>query len=444
MIFGDIAKYQTYESSILSLFAECAWGKVDAKKETWTLFTDKLYFEKPRDDVISYSDFLKSIYSPKNEIQLPNKDERMKYNQEMKNQRARLVDQFVEIGHPGEELRDHFYSILEKLKIPDDVIDKINNGETLDFFADLYRNGYFFVFLSLFITMIKLQQENRDFAIVFRSFGYDTNDVLKEFNAFCTGQHPMFTGEEGKFPRVYFDGTHGSKNYVVKQDNSGFIYRFSQDFEHLTLIRGVNERLQKTPLELSDYYKYEIMQGNVEIINGGMNIYNYICDNIVTSKYNSFSMVDEYNMWFTHDEKPSFGKLFLINPYNFNLHQIFFDDNISRDDRSIVDCKNVITGKTMDTYNVWNKFIFRVDSLRAAVDINYFYSCIQIAEEKRKEEYDNMNVTKIFGTTTKKIIQRIVDEGMHLYEKEGSGLSLAQFFANYVVANKEIIEQKLK
>lgn len=443
-MFGDIAKSQSYESSILSLIADCAWGKVDEKNGEWTLFTDKLYFEKPRDDVISYGGFLKSIYSSKNEVQLPDKDERMEYNQEMKNQRARLTNQFVESGQPGEALRDHFYSILDKVKVPDYVIDKINNGETLDLFSDLYRNGHYFVFLSLFISMIKLQQDNRDFAIIFRSFGRDTEKVLEEFNAFCRGQHPMFTGEEGKFPKVYFDGTHNSKDYVIKQNNCGFIYRHSEDFEHLTFIRGASERLQKTPLELSDYYKYEIMQGNVEIINGGMNIYNYICDNIVTSKYNSFSIEDEYNMWFIHNEIASFGKLFLINPYNFNLHQIFFDDNISREERSIVDCKNVITGKTMDTYSVWNKFIFKVDSLKAAIDINYFYDCIQIAEEKRKEEYDNMNVTKVFDTTTKKIIERIVDEGMHLYEKEGSGLSLPQFFANYVVANKDIIGQKLK
>ena len=49
--------------------------------------------------------------------------------------------------------------------------------------------------------MLELQAQGRDFAIVFRTFGLDLEDtVLQEFNAFCTGKHPLF-------PTARFDGT---------------------------------------------------------------------------------------------------------------------------------------------------------------------------------------------------------------------------------------------
>ena len=33
--------------------------------------------------------------------------------------------------------------------------------------------------------------QERDFTIVFRSFGQDIPDVMEEMNMFCTGQHPF-------------------------------------------------------------------------------------------------------------------------------------------------------------------------------------------------------------------------------------------------------------
>ena len=36
--------------------------------------------------------------------------------------------------------------------------------------------------------------QERDFTIVFRSFGEDIPAVMEEMNMFCTGQHPQYPG----------------------------------------------------------------------------------------------------------------------------------------------------------------------------------------------------------------------------------------------------------
>lgn len=63
------------------------------------------------------------------------------------------------------------------------------------------ENGeYFRILPSFFNTIIKLAEEKRDIKIVFRTFGSDLAEIIKEMNDFCTGNHPCY-------PDVKFDGT---------------------------------------------------------------------------------------------------------------------------------------------------------------------------------------------------------------------------------------------
>ena len=113
----------------------------------------------------------------------------------MKNKKIRSdkMNKFVDKGEPGEMFNEAYHAILDKMKIPKDVLDQINDGQYGEDLKPLYKSGYNFVFPSLFITMIRLQQQGRDFSIVFRSFGTDSDCVIKEFNAFCQGKHPLLT-----------------------------------------------------------------------------------------------------------------------------------------------------------------------------------------------------------------------------------------------------------
>lgn len=47
----------------------------------------------------------------------------------------------------------------------------------------------------------QIQESNRDFHLVFRTFGIDTAEIAQEFNLFCDGQHPLFTPSRPKRTR---------------------------------------------------------------------------------------------------------------------------------------------------------------------------------------------------------------------------------------------------
>ena len=417
---------------------------VDKKTKKWKITVNELQFEKPSKELINYEDYLEMLYPKLRETDIKDKEKRAQENMKNKKIRSDKMNKFVDKGEPGEMFNEAYHAILDKMKIPKDVLDQINDGQYGEDLKPLYKSGYNFVFPSLFITMIRLQQQGRDFSIVFRSFGTDSDCVIKEFNAFCQGKHPLFNGERLCFPKVYFDGTHGSKNYLVSKENCSLFYRYSIDIQHISLVVGVTERIKDKPFDLAYEYRDEIEKGKIKVINGGLKIYSFISENIISGKYNSFVMGDEYNIWFMNDEKTEYSKVLLNNPYDFSVHQIFFDDNITEDEHSIVDCRNIVTGDTMLIEDIWNKFIVKADSIKAGTDINYYYDCIERAETLRREEQENFNVTKVYNTTTKKTLEKVINTGLQLYEEEGKRQSLGEFFGNYVIANKATIEGLLK
>ena len=443
LIFGDRAKNQPFESSVLSLVCENAWGTVNPKTKKWTLASKELSFECPKEGLVNYSQYLKMVYPKKNDIDEPDMQKRVKTNKENKIARESEMDKFVDTGKPGEQLKEVFADILNKLKVPQYVMDRVEKGEVSEFFQKLYKNGYVFIFLSLYFTMIKLQQEGRDFAIIFRSFGDDSEVVSQEFNAFCQGLHPIFDGSNPSFPKVYFDGTHGSKNYMITKDNLGLFYRYSIDLSHISFVRGVHKRLKEKPFDLLNEYKQQIESKEVEVINGGKNIYSFIQKNIFTGKYNSFIMGDDYDIWSKNCERTEYSKVLLNDPYNYQVHQFFFDDNITENNHSIVDCRNVVTEETMDRNFIKGKYILKADAIAAGIDPNYFYDRIKEAEELRKDDMRKEN-KRTLGIDTKKAISDLINRGMFLYETEGKGKqSLTDFFGNFIIANKSSIEKKL-
>lgn len=90
--------------------------------------------------------------------------------------------------------------------------------------------------------MIALRDAKRDFSIVFRTFGDDLKSIIREFNAFCTGEHPCFNGKNNT-PLVKFDGSNGSKDYRIERNQQGFMERnMSQDLQDCTLLIGEPNR----------------------------------------------------------------------------------------------------------------------------------------------------------------------------------------------------------
>ena len=59
-----------------------------------------------------------------------------------------------------------------------------------------------------------LKKQKREFAILFRTFGVDLENVVYEFNRFCNGDHPCFNGRNNT-PAVKMDGSKNSKDFRI-------------------------------------------------------------------------------------------------------------------------------------------------------------------------------------------------------------------------------------
>ena len=384
IILGDKSKNLDIKSGVKSCMLHYAWGIFDESLEKWTLTENYLSHKKPKPNLVNYYSYMKKIHPMKTEEEIPDIEERYKINSEIKKIKDNLYLEFLDKGKPGENLYNIYLEILKKLKIPVNIMKEINkdNSKYPPFYKDLFKNGYIYIFHSLYRLMLELLKNNRIFTIVFRSFGFDFNDVIKEFNSFCEGGHPVFSGKNENYPKKYFDGTNGSKDYRIKENNIGVIYRFDYDISNMVLVLGTLERINvKKYDDLFSYYDKLIDERKINIIKGGKKIFEFINNNSTNGKINSFCFNDHYEAWFKHDKYSIHGKPMLIDPDNKDIEVFFFDDNIETTNKSIVDCRNANTGNIIESKEIKDKYLVIADTLKAAVDEYYFLNLIENAEK---------------------------------------------------------------
>ena len=386
LILKDKTKNYDFESCVKSCIVDYSWGIYDDFSKSWTLTEDHFSHKKPKPELMNYYKYMKIKHKSKTEKEIPDRDERYKKNQEIKAIKDKLFQEFMDKGQPGEKLRNLYEDYLKRVKVPKEVINEINKENSIypSFFKEIYENDYIFLFPSLFRTMIELKSQNRIFTIIFRTFGLDFDEVIKEFNSFCEGKHPLFNGLNEKYPKTLFNGENGSKDYRVKEQNIGIIYRFDEDINNnIYLVLGCLKRIYeiKTPNDLYLHYNERISKGGVNLIKGGKEIFEFINKNSNEGKINSFCINDHYETWYKYDKKETCGKPMFIDLNNKNIEVFFFDDNITKDIFSIVDCRDINTGKTIKDKEIKEKYLIDVDSLKAAEDEYYFLDKIKEAEK---------------------------------------------------------------
>lgn len=63
-----------------------------------------------------------------------------------------------------------------------------------------------------------------------------------EFNRFCNGQHPCYSGRNGT-PLIKFDGSKGTKDLRFRDPmQKGLFYRYSNEIEDTRFLQGTNVR----------------------------------------------------------------------------------------------------------------------------------------------------------------------------------------------------------
>jgi hypothetical protein len=106
----------------------------------------------------------------------------------------------------------------------------------------------------------------------------------------------------------------------------------------------------------------------------------------------SFAISDDYQHF--QDSNKSRGKLMLIDPYDYDTQQIFFDCDLHKDPNTI-EVIDIANKQKLDFNYCLNKFLVNVDPKKAITDPNYFIGRIELCELNRINEIKSIGVKEI-------------------------------------------------
>ena len=238
--------------------------------------------------------------------------------------------------------------------------------------------------------IIALKKIKQEFCIIFRFFGSDDSSIEEffyEFNSFCEGVHPRFNGANG-YNQFKLDVQKDKKEYKIDTQTQEFIcvsYRGTKKEEERyffdTMQKPAYNEIEAIREAIEEYYMDSNNQGSITPSVGYKDIYLAIMDKI--SQNSSFCIIDDYS-YFMHNGKKQ-GKLFLIDPYDTNTLQIFFDIELDKYPEKI-DVIDVVTSKKLSNDYYMNKYVVNVEPYKAIVNINYFLEKIDECIHNRASE----------------------------------------------------------
>ena len=261
--------------------------------------------------------------------------------------------------------------------------------------------------------MINLKKIKQDFVLVFRFFGSDESSIeefIYEFNNFCDCAHPRFCGEYG-FSQFKIDVEKDKKNYKIDTHSQEFIsvsYRGPKEEEEKVFFDTMQQphfhEIEEIREAIEEFYTDSNNQGGIHPSIGYKDIYLNFMDKI--SQNNSFCILDDYSYFMNNEKKH--GKLFLIDPYDPETLQIFFDIELDKYPEKI-DVIDVVTHKKLSKEYYLDKYVVNVEPYKAIIDINYFNKKIEECIHNRKSE-----LLKMQG---KEVIETPQDENLNIEEE---------------------------
>ena len=361
-------------------------------------------------------------------------------NKERYSQKIRELCDIVEANHAGTKFKRMFEDMRKKLRVDEKIQVDLNlkldnskldektlnepispkfnelseDADRKEKFRTVFRNSYHNLIISFFNMLINLKKIKQDFAIVFRFFGHDDSDIeelVYEYNCFCDCLHPRYCGDYG-YNKIKFDVEKDKKDFRIDTKTQEFMsvsYRGEQEEDEKLVLNSMkhpsNEELENGNINLEEYYSTnapsEENKLNPEINTGYKEAYLSFMGKLTQNC--SFCILDDYYFYKKHDNKH--GKLLLIDPYDIDTLQIFFDTDLHKNPEKI-DVIDVVTKKKIPLENCLNKYVVNVEPYRAIIDINYFNHKIEECVNIRKEEINIMQ--------GKQSVQPVEDENLNL------------------------------
>ena len=361
-------------------------------------------------------------------------------NKERYSQKIQELCDIVEANHAGTKFKRMFEDMRKKLRVDEKIQVDLNlkldnskldektlnepispkfnelseDADRKEKFRTVFRNSYHNLIISFFNMLINLKKIKQDFAIVFRFFGHDDSDIeelVYEHNCFCDCLHPRYCGDYG-YNKIKFDVEKDKKDFRIDTKTQEFMsvsYRGEQEEDEKLVLNSMkhpsNEELENGNINLEEYYSTnapsEENKLNPEINTGYKEAYLSFMGKLTQNC--TFCILDDYYFYKKHDNKH--GKLLLIDPYDIDTLQIFFDTDLHKNPEKI-DVIDVVTKKKIPLENCLNKYVVNVEPYRAIIDINYFNHKIEECVNIRKEEINIMQ--------GKQSVQPVEDENLNL------------------------------
>ena len=219
-----------------------------------------------------------------------------------------LKQSFTELGGIGERCRGHYDALMAALAVP-----TIGTAETSDSSVDCH-----FILPSVFHLFAELSRRNVPHAVVFRTFGHDTDEFAADWNLFVAGQHPTFP--------------------------------LAQPLPHLSLSLPRHRAAlfrSGTPCGLDENvaFRHCDYATGAETDTRGMSEMREILL-AKLSEHRALFVQDHYDFWAQHHESDVSGKLLVLSPEECDgagvgVRQLFVDDNIERHRAHIVDVRKL-------------------------------------------------------------------------------------------------------
>lgn len=314
---------------------------------------------------------IKKDYFPENEKKITEEKDNKEDN-ENKN-----IEQQLDINKILEEKKKKFSDLGE------DIPPK-------EKYKYIFNNSYYRIILSFFTMIISLKKIKQEFVLVFRFFGNDESSIeefIYEFNGFCDCMHPRFCGEYG-YNKFKFDVEKEKKDYKIDIHTQEFMsvsYRGPKEedekFFFETMQQPNFQEIEELREAIEEYYTDSNNQGSIQPSIGYKDIYLTFMEKI--SQNSSFCILDDYSYYMNNNQKH--GKLFLIDPYDKDTLQIFFDIDLDKYPEKI-DVIDVVTRKKLSKEYYLDKYVVNVEPYKAIVDIKYFLKKIDNCIHNRNSE----------------------------------------------------------
>ncbi|KEG11630.1 putative ubiquitin ligase [Trypanosoma grayi] len=347
----DSAGGRSMEDVLNSNIAANVWGRHDGDK--WVAMMGP-HQAGDRTGLVTYDEYVDSVHTEPMGMQELPKAERDRVWRDISASRRAVLRTFTHAGQPGEDYKHH---IDEQRK----VLAAAPNHSIIP---------------SFFRFVNTLSELNWSFTLIFRTFGNDLSNVLREWRQFVFGEHTC-KPQGAVLKRM-------KEAYVPEA--TGCIFREKEQLffcigpekaavvHHPEGVETLPSAEVVSQLSVMPSCK-EVYQTNFALLHDQLLEYTAASNNVG-------GLVDYYPFWAQGAERRTGGKVFPVvvappSTCEKPLYYIFFDDNIFiGDEKSIVDLRDVATGDSITDAATERKYCVGVNPYKAIVEEDYFVDCL--------------------------------------------------------------------